>query len=1119
VLSLLFVSKESLGPISQALESEPIEVPYLVLSVSESNPSENLQKIANMINVQVKLNGEEIPFVPFNRYESLTNKKKIFLYGRSGCGKSRSILELVRKNLGTCDKIYIINPRNTTSENSKIANLRSLVATFTPNDLVIWDNFPDQLIKRDFATALKALEIVSSRETNRTIISLKPDYLEPYRSIEGYVPELHSVELSYNKEKIKDLLKLQGNGMNQFKSFYRNYIENDLDDVAEKLWGKEPFPITVLDFYAELHKRAEQPRQLNAIRLADELSKFTEYYENQFKFINEHRKNDAHFLFTIKICYELDLPRSAEYVTDLQRKIFGTEPPSDPFPRLSTWTYLSGRFYFMHDGVRDAIKLDEFIKLSVIPFITKNIKAVARNENEHKYRLGRFVGENIMHIIDENSMQAFKIAEQKKELDLRAMLLPKEIYDYMKEGSFEWGFGYGCGEVFASLDRELQEAILKIARPRKLLGEGLAQSFGNRYHSLNKTERAQVKVMTYSGLPFARYFGESVGPIFKKLDTALQSELLSLIKENDQVADGLGMGIGSIFGSLEDPIKAEISCIAEKNSTLTRGLGLGFGRTFVTLDKESRTKMINDVKTNNELAFGFGMGLADTYSKTFGLMTDQIKNTVLDLVRSDAQIAQGFGCYINQLWFSGNESQLQEQKKIVELAGKNSHLAFGFGVGIAYIIQDYISQNEQAIFFGMTYTNSEYARGFGHGIGIALNLLPDDLKNQQYMMASTNAQYEAGLGSGSGTIAIYLTEDFRNELLEKAETSTSFAFGHGYGLGYVFSYLKPSVRHKILTTAEQNPELARGLGYGFGTVFRYLQDDIRKQILCMVETNVLFARGFGQGCGVTYAYLSKETRENLLALADVNSEFASGLGDYLGRNCQYLSDEIKNEIFENAERNPRFAVGLGTGLGYVFPYLSEDTRREIFNRSQRSAQLNIGLGIGLGNAFSYLKEDLQKKILSKSKDDSRFAASFASSVGQIFASLSTEQQESIFAEAIDQNSPFAKGLAEGLSKSFKYLKETPQYNILRRIDHNSQFAKRFAMGLGSNFLSLDQKSSLLNQTLQEKILEMAETEIRSEFAKGLAEGLSGILAYLDEKWKKRIREFAARNPQFAKMFQ
>jgi hypothetical protein len=40
------------------------------------------------------------------------------------------------------------------------------------------DNFPDGIIQRDIASAIRVLEIVSSRKTMKLLVALKPNYLE-----------------------------------------------------------------------------------------------------------------------------------------------------------------------------------------------------------------------------------------------------------------------------------------------------------------------------------------------------------------------------------------------------------------------------------------------------------------------------------------------------------------------------------------------------------------------------------------------------------------------------------------------------------------------------------------------------------------------------------------------------------------------------------------------------------------------------------------------------------------------------------------------------------------------------------------------------------------------------
>jgi ABC-type transport system involved in cytochrome bd biosynthesis fused ATPase/permease subunit len=80
-------------------EVEPIEVSYAVLSVdpANSNIEEVLQKIAAIINVQLIFEGEHLPFVPFDGFDRVRREDKVLLYGRSGCGKSRGMYEIIRE--------------------------------------------------------------------------------------------------------------------------------------------------------------------------------------------------------------------------------------------------------------------------------------------------------------------------------------------------------------------------------------------------------------------------------------------------------------------------------------------------------------------------------------------------------------------------------------------------------------------------------------------------------------------------------------------------------------------------------------------------------------------------------------------------------------------------------------------------------------------------------------------------------------------------------------------------------------------------------------------------------------------------------------------------------------
>jgi RNA helicase len=86
----------------------------------------------------------------------------LLIYGPSGSGKSRIVFEIIKDKKNVLDtsveKVYIINPRQKTGEKTGRTTLIDLLNQVTENDIIVWDNFPTDLIKRDKDSASKALE-------------------------------------------------------------------------------------------------------------------------------------------------------------------------------------------------------------------------------------------------------------------------------------------------------------------------------------------------------------------------------------------------------------------------------------------------------------------------------------------------------------------------------------------------------------------------------------------------------------------------------------------------------------------------------------------------------------------------------------------------------------------------------------------------------------------------------------------------------------------------------------------------------------------------------------------------------------------------------------------------
>jgi hypothetical protein len=184
---------------------------------------------------------------------------------------------------------------------------------------------------------------------------------------------------------------MYGTTLVQFSEVYEKYIAKDLDKISNILWQKEPTPLTVIDYYKELNdKRAkavsqekerqqQQPKMIiNAVQEAEKLLRRTEYYEHQFGFIanSKERQSEAEFLYTLKLCYELGLNRTASTIEQLQSGIFNSSyfasSNKDPSVSLGSWLYLSGIYYSMHDVPKESISFPDYVKLKIMGYLVAN---------------------------------------------------------------------------------------------------------------------------------------------------------------------------------------------------------------------------------------------------------------------------------------------------------------------------------------------------------------------------------------------------------------------------------------------------------------------------------------------------------------------------------------------------------------------------------------------------------------------------------------------------------------------------------------------------------------------------------------------------------------------------
>ncbi|MDQ3976067.1 MAG: hypothetical protein M3264_06035, partial [Thermoproteota archaeon] len=341
---------------------EPYDVSFAEIR-SDEKWTDTVQKVATAINVQFTESSNQLPFVPLKEFQNLIREEKIFLFGPSGCGKSRTIIELLRSKKGSYDRIFIINPSNPAGLDSSRENISTLSQQFGRNDLVIWDNFPEGLVKRDLQNAFGALEIVNAQSVQNLYISLKPTYLEMYRGLTMGIPDLYTHEITCDLATMKALIKAYGGGVERYRDVFEKYISPNIDTIARSLWQKQPLSLTVVDYYKALVGKTTDQSQATVdsskcLLVAHEWLPVYDYFERQFEVMKNMggREQDVDFLYILRFCYEAGFSRTQTSIARLQKAIFGSSTPSEPTRNMGMWVYLSGHNYAMHDSAKNAVK-------------------------------------------------------------------------------------------------------------------------------------------------------------------------------------------------------------------------------------------------------------------------------------------------------------------------------------------------------------------------------------------------------------------------------------------------------------------------------------------------------------------------------------------------------------------------------------------------------------------------------------------------------------------------------------------------------------------------------------------------------------------------------------------
>jgi hypothetical protein len=1056
---------------------EPYDVSFAEIR-SDDKWAETVQKVATAINVQfTESSKQHLPFVPFKEFHNLLREEKVFLFGPSGCGKSRTIIELLQRRDANYDRVFVINPSNPAGLESCRESISALSQQFSRKDLVIWDNFPDGLVKRDLENAFGALEIVNSRSVQNLYIALKPTYLEMYRGLTIGIPDIYTHEITCDLETMKALMKAYGTDVEQYREVFEKYISANTDKIARVLWQKQPLSLTVVDYYKALIDKTEKSRATvdssKALLMAQQWLPVHDYFERQFEVMKNipARKQDVDFLYTLRLCYEAGFDRTHRSIAALQRGIFGSTTPQEPTRNMGTWVYLSGQNYAMHDSAKNAVRLMDYSTMKIISYMTEHFLEIFPKGKSELHSLGIFLGKNIEFVPNDTAKR----------------IVPDQIYEFMRKNAvFERAFGRGVGENFEQLDEVLQMLILEHVDTHTEFGVGVADSLGERFIELDENNRKRVLKKIYHGMLFARYFGQSVGRLYGQLSNELRSVVMSHAERNPQFADGLGMGLGYIYAAAEPALQSEILHKAQTSFDISRGLGFGFGLTFTLLQEDDAKKLVTMADNNSELDVGFGMGLAVSYPN----LPDELRKFVLARVATDSEFAFGVGIYSAYVYKEACP------KDLFILLHNNSEISYGLGVGFG-VIYLYLSEQFQSELESLVKTNVKLDEGLGSGIGLVLKHLPIEVQEKSIGKALISNSFAIGLGYGLGYTWQYLGETLRQRAFTVASTNNDFARGLGVGLGSHLDYLRPTFFDQVIAFADTNSEFDRGFGTGAVWAWPYQSNDAKHTMLERMKTRGEFARGVGFGLARVMRYFSTDHRQEMLDKLAWDSMFSEGFGEGTAHYLWTVYDEAdKQKLLEMTPNSPQISKGLGVGLGFMYSYFKNELGHESYKRlSKIDPNFRRGLGIGMGRAYKYLSDDVRLEAMRMSEEDVEFATGFGEGLGTIYNYLEDSQKE-LFMSYIDgEGAGFSRGIGMGFGSVFPYIGEDLRNKVLAHIMHNGQLS----LGLGEGFAM---HISYQSEQLISKMFELARNN--TLLAMGLGKGCGIVFPYLPQATRDQL---------------
>jgi hypothetical protein len=258
----------------------------------------------------------------------------------------------------------------------------------------------------------------------------------------------------------------------------------------------------------------------------------------------------------MKLFYELGFERTYEHIKRLQKEIFNSESPQNPFKDLSTWIFPCageyGLYYSMLCLPKDSINYSIDVAVKIISYLIRNFDNLIKEQNVMIYDLDYFIGKNIKFVGAGSNNP----------------LLPNEMYDhiiidfeFIKKYQFLGGMCNSIPENFTCFDKDTQQRILRVVSmedfgPFYYLCNYLGVYLGSHYSTLDRNlQETLLTIIQTSNKEFSKRLIWTLAVRYSTMDEKFQEKILEIIGQRVELLD-LGVYVIADFASFDKELFA-----------------------------------------------------------------------------------------------------------------------------------------------------------------------------------------------------------------------------------------------------------------------------------------------------------------------------------------------------------------------------------------------------------------------------------------------------------------------------------------------------------------------------------------------------------------------------------